>query len=313
MASDRRIDVLVVGGANVDYLIKGPAIPRPGETIMGEALHEAPGGKGANQAVAAARLGARVAFVGRLGADERGLRILTQLADQRIDTSRALKDPSAPTGVAMIMVDARGEKAIMTAPGANRMLDVADVERAAPLFANTTVVLLQLETSIAVTLAAARQGRASRALVVLDTSPAARLPDELLAATDVVRCNAHEARVVTGIAVTGVDSARTAAQELRRRGAGAACIATTGGDLLVFETDELWLPNQHVDVRDTTGAGDAFAAGIAVGLAEGRSLSDAAWIGCAASALDTTRIGAQAGLPTRAEVDALLATIRRDD
>ncbi len=312
MATSRRIAVLVVGGANFDYEIRAPALPRPGETVVGETLLEAPGGKGANQAVAAARLGAATAFVGRVGDDERGRRILAQLARERIDTSRALKDPDAPTGVALIAVDRCGEKTIVTAPGANRRLGPADIERAAPLFASAKVVLLQLEAGVQTALAAARQGRASRALVVLDAAPPAPLPDELLAVVDVVRCNAGEARVAAGVEVTDVDSAREAAFALRRRGAGAACIGAPGGDLLVFETDELWLPHQRVEVVDATGAGDAFAAGIAVGLAEGRSLSDAAWLGCAAAVLKTTQLGAQPGLPRRADVDRLLATIARD-
>lgn len=307
-----RIDVLVVGGANFDYEIRAPALPRPGQTVVGEALIEEPGGKGANQAVAAARLGAATAFIGRVGDDERGRRILARLAGERIDTGRSLRDPEAPTGVALIAVDARGEKMIVTAPGANRRLGPADVERAAPLFASTKVVLLQLEAGVEVALAAARQGRASRALVVLDAGPPAPLPDELLAAIDVVRCNAGEARVIAGIDVTGVDAAREVGLALRRRGAGAACVGAPGGDLLVFEYEEVWLPHQRVEVVDVTGAGDALAAGIAVGLAEGRSLSEAAWLGCAAAALKTTRLGAQPGLPRRAEVERLLATIARD-
>jgi ribokinase len=127
-----------------------------------------------------------------------------------------------------------------------------------------------------------------------------------------VRCNASEARIVTGVEVTSVDTAREAAFALRHRGAGAACVGAPGGDLLVFEIDELWLPHQRVAVVDATGAGDAFAAGLAVGLAEGRSLSDAAWLGCAAAALKTTQLGAQPGLPHRPDVDRMLATITRD-
>jgi len=210
------------------------------------------------------------------------------------------------------VVDLRGEKTIVTAPAANRRLGLADIERAAPLFASAKVVLLQLEAGVALALAAARQGKASGSIVVLDAAPPAPLPDELLAAVDVARCNAGEARTVAGIEVIDVDSARRAAFALRDRGAGAACLGVPGGDLLVFATDELWLPHQRVEVVDATGAGDAFAAGIAVGLAEARSLSDAAWLGCAAAALKTTRPGAQAGLPHRGDVERLLASIARD-
>lgn len=311
MSTDRQIDVLVVGGANLDFSIKARALPAPGETVVGGTLHIAPGGKGANQAVAASRLGARSAFVGRVGSDEYGQRIVEQLTAERVEV-HVMRDEAAPTGVALIMVDARGEKAIMTAPGANRNLSPGDVEQARRLFAASKVLLLQLESGVETTHAAALIAREAHTVVVLDLAPPIPVPDGLLAATDVARCNAHEARVVTGVDVRDVDSARKAGHELLRRGVGAACIAVGDGDLLVFETDELWLPHLHVDAVDATGAGDAFAAGIAVGLAEGRSLPDAAQLGAVASALKTTRLGAQAGLPNRAEVDRMLATIARD-
>jgi ribokinase len=309
--STRRIDVLVVGGANFDFSVKGAELPAAGQTVIGHSFHAAPGGKGANQAIAAARLGARTAFVGRIGLDSHGVRVVEQLVAERVEV-HAIRDAEKPTGVALIMVDARGQKAILTAPGANLELSVDDIEHAARLFAESKVLLVQLESGVATTLAAVRQARNAHAMVVVDLAPPCAVPDELLALTDVARCNAHEAKVVTGIEVHDSETARKAGQELRRRGAGAACIAMPGGDLVVFETDELWLPYHHFDVVDTTGAGDAFAAGIAVGLAEDRSLSDAARLGSVASALKTTRFGAQAGLPTRTEVDGVLATIDTD-
>jgi len=298
-----RIDVLVVGGANYDYEIKGGALPGPGATVVGDLLHEGPGGKGANQVVAAARLGAAAAFVGRVGTDDRGRAIVAALNDQDVDASACVGDPDAPTGVALILVDARGEKMIMTAPGANLRLGTADLDEAAPLFASARVVLLQLECGAPLSLEAARRGRAAGARVVLDAAPPAPLPDELIALLAVIRANAGEARVITGVEVTDRDSARRAARDLLRRGAGAACIGASGGDLLVEGDREVWLPHQHVEVLDATGAGDAFIAGIAVGIAEGRSLADAAWLGCAAAAVKLTRVGAQAGLPRRPEVD----------
>lgn len=309
-----QLDVLVVGGANFDYLIKGPTLPAAGETVVGQELREAPGGKGANQAVAAARLGARTAFVGRLGDDDRGRCVLRKLADERVAIEHCAVDREAPTGVALIAVDESGEKLIVTAPGANHRLDANDLERAAALFASTKVVLLQLESGLATMVAAARRARAARALVVLDAAPP--MPDvtELLATVDVVRANGAEARVLTGIEVADVDSAREAALALRRPGGGAACVASSGGDLMVFgDGSESWFPRQRVRAADATGAGDAFAAALAVGLAEGRSLVDAGWLGCAAAAIKTTRVGAQAGLPYRAEVDRMVSEIRRED
>jgi ribokinase len=313
MGDERAWDVIVVGGANYDYSIKGTQLPDRGETIVGDTLHEGPGGKGANQAVAASRLDANVLFIGRVGADDRGRRCLDQLAAEDVDTEHCFIDADAATGVALVMIGDGGEKTIMTAPGANLRLTPADVERFAPLFARTKVVLLQLECSVETTLAAARLARAAGALTVLDAAPPTALPDELLASLDVVRANASEAQVIAGVEVRDVDTARKAAQALRGRGVGAACIATKDGDLLVFGADEAWLPHQHVASIDATGAGDAFVAGIAVGLAENRSLTDAAWLGCVASALKTTRVGAQAGLPRRDEVDSFLASISRDD
>jgi ribokinase len=311
---DARFDVLVVGGANYDYLIKGPTLPGPGETIVGEVLHEAPGGKGANQAIASARLGARTAFIGRVGADDRGRRVLDRLAEEDVDISHCVVDSEAPTGVALITVDARGEKTIITAPGANLRLTPEDLERAAELFRTAKVVLLQLEPGYATTLAAARRARDANVLVILDAAPPVPAPTELLAVVDVVRANAHEAEILTGVPIDGEDAGREAALALRRPGGGAACVATGTGNLLVFgDGTETWLPHQHVATVDTTGAGDAFSAGLAVGLAEGHSLVDAGWLGSAAAALESTQLGAQAGLPRRVEVDRFIAEHRHED
>ncbi len=308
-----RIDVLVIGGANFDYTIRAGRLPRPGETLVGEELHEAPGGKGANQAIAARRLGARVAFVGRLGSDERGRQILARLDDEEIDTSRCVMDRAELTGVALIVIGASGEKMIVTAPGANHRLTPDDIDHADALFERARVVLLQLEAGMLPAVTAARRAREAGALVVLDAAPALPHAEELLELCDVVRANATEASALTGIAVTDVDSARKAAHELRRHGNGAAFVTCPTGDLLVFgDGEEDWFPRQPVDVVDPTGAGDAFAAAIAVALAEGRSLIDAGWLGCAAAALKTTRLGAQDGLPRRAEVEQFLRAIRRD-
>lgn len=307
-----RIDVLVIGGANFDYSITAPALPKPGETVVGKQLIEAPGGKGANQAIAARRLGARVAFVGRVGSDERGRQILSRLDDEEIDTSRCTMDRAALTGVALIVVGPSGEKLIVTAPGANHRLTPDDIDHAHALFERARVVLLQLEAGMLPALTAARLARDAGALVVLDAAPPLPHADELLALCNVVRANAAEARVLTGIEVKNVDSAREAALALRRPGGGAAFVTTSTGDILVFgDGSETWLPRQPVDAIDATGAGDAFAAGIAVGLAEGKSLVDAGWLGCAAAALKTTRLGAQDGLPRRAEVERFLSAVQR--
>ncbi len=304
------LDVVVIGGANVDYLVRGEALPRAGQTVVGHEFQQAMGGKGANQAIAAARLGARVAFVGRVGDDDGGTRTRLALADARVDVTRVVVDEHAPTGVALILVDAQGQKMIMTAPGANQRLSASDVAAAAALVDAAAVLLLQLEAPVPAVADAIRKVHARGGKVVLDAAPPTPVPDELLALLDVVRANADEAKALTGVPVRDRATAKIAARALLDRGVGAACIATGEADLLVWRDGEADLPRLPVDVVDSTGAGDAFAAGLAVGLAEGRSLVDAGWLGCAAAALKTTRLGAQAGLPRRAEVDELLRRSR---
>jgi ribokinase len=300
-------DVVVIGGANWDYLVRGPSLPKAGTTVEGEEFQEAPGGKGANQAVAAARLGARVAFVGRVGADERGKALVARLKAEGVDVREVSTDPTAATGVALVMVDADGEKQIMTAPGANRRLTENDIAGAGQLIASAPIVLLQLELPLAAVAAAIRSARAAGARVVLDPAPARELPDELLRDVHVIRPNAAEAEVLTDIEVTDQASATKAAEKLVHRGVGAAIVGAPGGNLLVASGQTLWLPHLPVKAVDATGAGDAFAAAIAVCIARGEDLPNAARFATAASAAKTTKLGAQAGLPRPEEVRRLLA------
>jgi ribokinase len=307
VTASRRWDVVVLGGGNMDYLARGPSLPGPGDTVQGEAFQEAPGGKGANQAIAAARLGARVALIARLGDDARGAAVIERLTAEGVDTRHVIRDPDAPTGVAVIQVDRQGEKQILTAPGANRRLSAADAERAGAALRAARVALFQLEAPVGTVVAAARIAREGIARVVLDPAPAVPLPDELLRMVDVVRPNAGEAKVLTGVEVTDRASARRAAERLLARGAGAACVqAGEGGDLLVWRDGEEWLPWYRVESVDSTGAGDAFAAALSVMLAEGRPLEVAARFASAAAALTTTKLGAQDALPSREAVLVLL-------
>jgi ribokinase len=298
-----RWDVVVVGGANMDYLVRGLNLPGPGATLQGNEFQEAPGGKGANQAVAAARLGARVAFVARVGADVRGLAMIARLVDEGIDVQRVVRDTEASTGVAVIHVDEQGEKQILTAPGANRRLSPDDVQDAGALIRSARVVLTQLEPPLETVVATIQAAHDAGALVVLDPAPPAELPDELLELVDVIRPNAGEARALTGIEVTDRESARRAAHVLRKRGVGVAIVqAGEEGDLVVSEEGESWLPRISVETVDATGAGDAFAAAIAVMLAEGKSVTEAGKFANTTAALTTTKLGAQAALPRREEV-----------
>jgi ribokinase len=308
----REWDLIVCGGLNTDYLIRGPRLPRPGETVDGEEFLEAAGGKGGNQAVAAARLGARVGFVGCIGMDARGEALVRSLEAERIETSFVKRTRRASTGAALIMVGENGEKQIQVAPGANHWLLPSDLPAAKRLLAMARVVLLQFEVPMKTVLRMAELAREAGAMVVLDPAPAARMPKRLLKVVDVVRPNATEAQALTGVRVTDCRSARRAARKLLTQGPKlAATQAGEEGDLLVWETGEALFPRLKVKSVDATGAGDAFAAALAVGLAEGRSYVEAGLLANAAAALATTRFGAQPAMPWRAEVIQFLKRLGR--
>jgi ribokinase len=301
-------DVVVVGKANIDYLARGPRLPVPGQSVNGDAFQEAAGGKGANQAVGAARLGARVALVARVGQDARGDAILRVLGAEGIDLRHVSRDPAEHSGVALCQVGASGEKQILSAAGANRRLTAACVREAAQALSTAKVVLCQLGVPLEAVEQAVRIGRAGGAKIMLDPGPPAPLPDELIAQLDLIRPNTSEAESLTGICVRDRASARSAAYHLLRRGARAAAVqAGEQGDVLIAHGLELWLPRFEVKRVDATGAGDAFASAFAVCLAEGKSLEEAGPFASAAAALATTVLGAQASLPTREAVLRLLS------
>ncbi len=296
-------DVVVLGGLNTDFLVRGPRLPRPGETVRGWAFQEGPGGKGANQAVAAARLDASVRMIGRVGRDPRGQALLAGLVAEGVDVGGVHVDPDAPTGVALVAVAEGGGKQVLTAPGANLCLGIPE---AAGALGAARVLLLQLEVPLDTVGAAIRRARAAGMTVVLDAAPPVPLPAALIAEIDVVRANASEAHVLTGVTVHDRASAAAAAQVLLYRGAGAAIIGAPGGDLLLDGAGETWLP--HIDVQsvDETGAGDAFAGALAAELAAGRPIGAAVTFANAAAALATTIVGAQPSLPLRSDVLTLL-------
>lgn len=300
-------DIVVLGGANMDYLVRGERLPKPGETVKGDLFQEAPGGKGANQAVAATRLGARVALVARLGTDRRGKEVMKQLKEEGLVTKFIVRDDTKHTGVALVMVGEGGEKQILTAPGVNRELSVDQVRRAASAIQSAKILLTQLEVPPEALLLAARLAHEAGAKVVLDPSPPVSLPDELIRLVSLVKPNAREAEALTGVESRDRQSAREAAKRLLKRGVGAVAVqAGDEGNLIVTSEQEYWFPKIPVQGIDATGAGDAFAAALAVGLLEERPWPEIGALASAAAALKTTRLGAQAGLPRRDEVSKLL-------
>jgi ribokinase len=300
-------DVVVLGGINIDYLIRGETLPRPGDTVDGSEFLCAGGGKGANQAVAAARLGARVAFIGRVGRDRPGEELVDLLRQEGIDVRFTTRDPQAATGVALVMIDGDGEKQIMVAPGANHRLFPREVAAAKGLITHARVLLTQFEIPMRSVTTAVRLAHSAGAKVVLDPAPPASAPRDLLKRVTVIRPNSAEAQALAGIEVSSAPSARKAARKLLALGVGAiATQAGDVGDLLVWPEGEACFPRLPVKAIDATGAGDAFAAGLAVALSEGRSWREAGAFANAAAALATTKFGAQPAMPRRSDVLRLM-------
>jgi ribokinase len=299
-------DVIVIGGLNTDFTARGAALPRPGETKDGETFLIGPGGKGANQAVAIARLGARVALIGAVGDDDRGRELVERVRAEGVNVEHVRFVERVASGAAVIHVDERAQKQIFAVPGANHSLTVGNVRDA--LSAITAgVVLAQLEVPVECVETAFRWARENGATTVLDPAPAIPLPDTLLSIVDVLKPNAGEAGVLTGMRISDRQSARAAARKLRDRGVGSVAIAAGDeGNLLMSTQAEHWMPRIKVNSVDATGAGDAFAGTLATFLARGRPLIEAATNANAAAALKTTKLGAQAGLPREDELRAFL-------
>ncbi len=309
--------VLVVGSLNADLVVRAPRFPRPGETISGEDLQVIPGGKGANQAVAAARLGAHVSMLGRVGRDNFGDFLLDNLKSNNVDSQLVQRD-DASTGTAIIVLDAAGQNSIVLSPGANGKVSVSDVASSplstASFFDPSTrsgrrfdLLLLQLEIPIPTVLRAAQLARQNGVRVLLNPAPAKELPDELIALADFLIPNETELSLLTGMEVRDVPSAEAAAKKLLERGAQNV-IVTLGskGALIVDKQTSKLVDTFNVDVVDTTAAGDAFIGGFAVALDSVSLLADAVRYGCACGALACTKFGAQPSLPTKEEVEKII-------
>lgn len=301
-------DITVVGSINMDLVVRVAHLPQPGETILGREYHAIPGGKGANQAVAAARLGAGVRLVGRVGKDAFGELLRSNLQREGIDVAAVEMDPATSSGNAMIALDDSGRNTIVVVPGANFSLTPGQVARALAKIPRLDVLVVQLEIPLECALEAARLACGRGARVVLNPAPAQPLPVEIYPFLDVLVPNESEAGLLTGLPVDTVEQAEAAARRLLQVGARSVILTLGGRGALLVEAGQaaVHLPAYPVKVVDTTAAGDAFVAGLAVGLAEGASLLDAARLGNAAGAIAVTRLGAQPAMPARDEVNTLL-------
>jgi len=298
--------IVVVGSLNMDLVVRAPRHPQPGETILGGDFRTFPGGKGANQAVAAARLGAAVQMIGRVGADAFGDALLQTLAQDGVDTRHVQRDQEAPTGVALITLNAAGQNAIVVAPEANARVTPQDVVAAAAAFAGAAVLLLQLECPLPAVAQAIELAKQHGAQVVLNPAPAQPLDAALLAQVDYLLPNQNELALLTGL-----DDLRPAVRRLQAVGVRRIVMTLGEEGVLVVEGDsEVHIPAHGVTVVDTTAAGDAFAGAFAVALLEGHATYQAAAWGNAAGALAVTRAGAQPSLPRRDELEKFLAAAR---
>ncbi len=295
--------ILVVGSLNMDLVVRSPRHPQPGETLLGTEFHTFPGGKGANQAVAAARLGGQVKLIGRVGADAFGDALLQTCSQDGVDTRYVEPLQDAPTGIAQITVDDAGQNTIVVVPGANGKLSPPDLLSAAPAFEGASVVVIQLEIPLLTVTYAADLARRHGARVVLNPAPAQPLSATCLEQVDVLIPNQSEAALLTGCT-----SANDAARRLMALGVRSVIVTMGEGGVLVAEGETAThLPAHRVSVVDTTAAGDAFVGAFAVALAQGRTVREAAAWGNAAGALAVTRAGAQPSLPARAELERFLA------
>jgi ribokinase len=301
------VRIVILASFNMDLVMRAERLPAPGETLQGEFAMFL-GGKGFNQAIAARRMGAEVAAIGRVGDDEFGRAFTRSLEDEGIDSSAVTIDRSAGTGVASIVVDGAGENAILQAPRANRNITGADVRRAARLIESADAAVFQLELSDDGARAFATIAREAGVTVIFNPAPAGPVAEDVLALADVVVPNQIEAQTLTGMPAATIDEAFSAASALRKRGPRTA-IVTLGaqGAVAAAEDAPLHVPGFPVVAVDTVGAGDAFCAGLAVRIGQGALLEDALRFANAAGALACTRRGAEPSMPRLAEIESLIA------
>ena len=298
-------DIIVIGSLNADLVVRAPRFPAPGETISGEDLVIIPGGKGANQAVAAARHGASVAMVGRIGNDSFGPMLTQNLQKNNVDTTNVKNDPSA-TGTAIIVVDADGQNSIVLSPGANGQVTPTDVDSIS--FQDADILLLQFEIPLEAVIHAASTARQNGLRVILNPAPAQSIPNSLLADIDILVPNESELQLLTSMPVSDVASAEPAAQALLAKGVKTVIVTLgSNGALLVMSEQTTHIPAFRVDVVDTTAAGDAFIGGLAAALLKSNSLEEAVHYGNASGALAATKFGAQPSLPTQDEVNYIMS------
>lgn len=299
-----RQQILVVGSSNTDMVIKAAHLPRPGETILGGTFFMNPGGKGANQAVAIARLGGSVTFICKTGSDIFGHQSQQLFEEEGINTSYVFSDSGNPSGVALITVDEKAENCIVVASGANANLLPSDLAKAEEAIEQADLVLMQLEVPMETVRFVANIAWQKGKKVILNPAPAHPLPADLLRHLYLITPNETEAEMITGVKITDESSAGEAARLLSEMGVQHVIITLGSKGALIYSDGKAeMVPALKVEAVDTTAAGDVFNGALTVALSEGRSLKEAARFACKASAISVTRVGAQSSAPYRNEVD----------
>ncbi len=307
--SESRPKIVVLGSINMDLVAVAPTLPTPGQTVMGSDFATLPGGKGANQAVAAARLGADVSMIGRVGDDVFAPTLLESLESNGVDVSDVMTTPGMSSGIAVILLDDYRQNYIVGIYGANMVCDEIQVEAASRALEGADALLLQMEIPFEVSLEAAQVAQQKGVRVIYDPAPPSEIPFSTYGCFDIVAPNQSEAEVLTGVTVYGPESAYEAARILRERGARTALIKM-GEQGVVYSSGDCvgYVPAFEVEAADTVAAGDGFAAALAVALAEGQALEAALRFANAAGAMVVTKRGAQDAMPGRAEVERLLGS-----
>lgn len=296
--------IVVIGSSNTDLVVKTPRMPEPGETILGGTFMMGGGGKGANQAVAVARLGGQVTFIAKVGNDLFGDGSIAEYKKEGIDTHTILRDETTPSGVALITVDDQGENCIVVAPGANNRLTKADIDAQSATICAAQYLLMQLEIPMEVVEYAAAMAHKAGVKVILNPAPAACLTDTLLSTLYMITPNKTESQMLTGIEIKGWEDAERAARLLAAKGVERVVVTLGSLGALIFdgETCER-IPAQVVKAVDTTAAGDTFNGAMCVALSEGATLSESVRFASRASAIAVTRLGAQSSIPCRRELE----------
>ena len=295
--------IAVVGSSNTDMVIKTSKLPIPGETILGGKFFMNPGGKGANQAVAAARLGGKVSFIAKTGDDVFGKQARQLFEIENINTDYLVTDPGHPSGVALITVDAKGENCIVVAPGSNSYLAHSDIDKAREEILRSDIVLMQLEIPLETVVYVANIAFEAGKKVILNPAPALQISDELLSKLYLITPNETEAELISGIPVKDIDSATMAARNLYERGVKVVIITLgSKGALLFTGEDAKLIPSPKVEAVDTTAAGDVFNGALAVAISKGFELEKAVEFACKAAAISVTRMGAQSSAPYWKEI-----------